>query len=181
MFLLSRYISPPFPSFSSPFFFFLSLVVFFISSFLCSYTFLTFFLLFKCLCFKWQSSVNYLELRVKPKPLTGSWRGVQLHFLRRLSLFLIGHCSSVPTSTISLPISRARAAASVAKLWRSRVSASSPADTHTHREERWCHQTVVAAAAQCVRPRYKTHNDWIYLQGDETAPWKVVIFMILAR
>lgn len=59
--------------------------------------------------------------------LTGSWRGVQLHFLRRLSLFLIGHCWSAPASMLPPPISKARAAANVARLWRSKVSMSSPA------------------------------------------------------
>lgn len=67
------------------------------------------------------------KTHTKARSLTGSWRGVQLHFLRRLSLFLIGHWRPAPASEATPPISRARAAASVARLWRSKVSMSSPA------------------------------------------------------
>lgn len=61
--------------------------------------------------------------------LTGSCRGVQLHFLRRFTLFLIGHCwstaPSASTPTRPPPTSRARAATRVARLWRSKVGTSS--------------------------------------------------------
>lgn len=62
--------------------------------------------------------------------LTGSWRGVQLHFLRRFSLLLIGpyRQASVPGDPPLPPSSRARAAASVARQQRSEVGPSSPAE-----------------------------------------------------
>lgn len=97
---------------------------------------------FQCLVRKQMSWVSIVQLHIfsmndlcfckhkthtKTRSLTGSWRGVQLHFLRRLSLFLIGHWRPAPASEAPPPISRARAAASVARLWRSKVSMSSPA------------------------------------------------------
>lgn len=56
---------------------------------------------------------------------TGSWRGVHLHFLRRLNVRRRGGAMSA----VGKFSSSARAAASVAKLSKSKVNLSSPAGT----------------------------------------------------
>lgn len=57
---------------------------------------------------------------------TGSLRGVQLHFLRKLRILRAGKCCPEPVLLPSCePISSARAVASVARLWRSNISNSS--------------------------------------------------------
>lgn len=70
------------------------------------------------------------------RQLTGSCRGVQLHFLRRFSRLLIGPCrqASAPGAPPPPPSSRARAAASVARQQRSEVGPSSPAEEESERE-----------------------------------------------
>ncbi len=62
--------------------------------------------------------INNHELR------TGSGRGVDLHFLRRLRILRRGGVESTGMGGTS---SKARAAARVAKLWRSKVNMSSSA------------------------------------------------------
>lgn len=57
---------------------------------------------------------------------TGSLRGVQLNFRRKLRVLRAGkHRPEAALSPSWAPISRARAAAKVARLWRSKISSSS--------------------------------------------------------
>lgn len=86
--------------------------------------------LFMCAC------INSCTQSSCERRLTGSCRGVQLHFLRRFSLLLIGPCrqASVPGDPPLPPSSRARAAASVARQQRSEVGTSSPAEEGGERD-----------------------------------------------